>query len=107
MPGVHPGLRPVGAAVTRRLRPNLRPGSHGCGGSSSSVILWGVTTTTRHEVDWLTWSMGEIYPEAFAELLALVPGLERGGNLPAAYNRLLTSPTSRLTLRPPDPSTFR
>jgi proline iminopeptidase len=52
-------------------------------------VLWGVTTTTRHEVDWLTWSMGEIYPEAFAELLALVPGLEPGGNLPAAYNLLL------------------
>jgi proline iminopeptidase len=35
--------------------------------------------------------MGEIYPEAFAELLALVPGLEHGGNLPAAYHRLLMS----------------
>src|SRR5258707_9829000 len=35
--------------------------------------------------------MGEIYPEAFAGLLALVPGLERGGNLPAAYNCLLMS----------------
>ena len=57
----------------------------------SELVLWGVTTTTRHEVDWLTWSMGEIYPEAFAELLALVPGLERGGNLPAAYHRLLMS----------------
>jgi proline iminopeptidase len=57
----------------------------------SELVLWGVTTTTRHEVDWLTWSMGEIYPEAFARLLALVPGLERGGNLPAAYNRLLMS----------------
>ena len=57
----------------------------------SELVLWGVTTTTRHEVDWLTWSMGEIYPEAFAGLLALVPGLERGGNLPAAYNCLLTS----------------
>lgn len=55
----------------------------------SELVLWGVTTTTRYEVDWLTWSMGEIYPEAFAELLALVPGLERGGNIPAAYNRLL------------------
>lgn len=50
----------------------------------SELVLWGVTTTTRHEVDWLTWSMGEIYPEAFAELLALVPDLERGGNLLAA-----------------------
>src|SRR5258707_6876650 len=57
----------------------------------SELVLWGVTTTTRHEVDWLTWSMGEIYPEAFAGLLALVPGLELGGNLPAAYNCLLMS----------------
>ena len=38
----------------------------------SELVLWGVTATTRHEVDWLTWGMGEIYPEAFAELLALV-----------------------------------
>jgi proline iminopeptidase len=55
----------------------------------SELVLWGVTTTTRPEVDWLTWGMGEVYPEAFADLLALVPGLERGGNLPAAYHRLL------------------
>ncbi|HEX2176789.1 MAG TPA: prolyl aminopeptidase [Nocardioidaceae bacterium] len=57
----------------------------------SELVLWGVTTTTRHEVDWLTWSMGEVYPEAFAELRALVPDLERGDNLPGAYNRLLMS----------------
>jgi len=57
----------------------------------SELVLWGVTTTTRHEVDWLTWTMGEIYPEAFAELRALVPGLEEGENLPAAYHRLLMS----------------
>jgi proline iminopeptidase len=58
----------------------------------SELVLWAVTTTTRHEVDWMTWGMGEIYPEAFAELLALVPDLERGGNVPAAYNRLLMGP---------------
>lgn len=57
----------------------------------SELVLWGVTTTTQHEVDWLTWSMGEVYPEAFSELLELVPDLERGGNVPAAYNRLLMS----------------
>ena len=62
----------------------------------SELVLWGVTTTTRLEVDWLTWSMGEIYPEAFAQLLALVPGLRRGGNLPAAYNRLLMSTDAAL-----------
>lgn len=62
----------------------------------SELVLWGVTTTTRHEVDWLTWSMGEIYPESFAELLALVPELERGDNVPAAYNRLLMGSDAHL-----------
>lgn len=57
----------------------------------TELVLWGVVTTTRAEVDWLTWSMGEIYPEAFAELRALVPHLQWGDNLPAAYHRLLMS----------------
>lgn len=57
----------------------------------SELVLWGGVTTTKHEVDWMTWTMGEVYPEAFAQLLALVPDLEDGGNLPAAYNQLLMS----------------
>ena len=62
-----------------------------CPSRVSELVLWGVTTTTPHEVSWLTWTMGEVYPEAFAELLALVPGLERGGNVAASYNKLLMS----------------
>ena len=58
----------------------------------SHLVLWGVVTTTKQEVDWFTWSMGEIHPEAFAELRALVPHLNNGDNLPAAYHRLLMSP---------------
>jgi proline iminopeptidase len=65
----------------------------------SELVLWGVVTTTRHEVDWMTWTMGEIYPEAFAQLRALVPDLKRGENLPAAYNRLLMSGDSHLQER--------
>jgi proline iminopeptidase len=57
----------------------------------SELVLWGVGTTSPHEVAWLTWNMGEVYPEAFAELRALVPDLEPGGNLPAAYHLLLMS----------------
>lgn len=57
----------------------------------AELVLWGVTTTTRHEVDWMTWSMGEVYPEAFGNLRALAPDLCEGDNLPAAYYRLLTS----------------
>ena len=62
----------------------------------SELVLWGVVTTTRYEVDWMTWGMGEIYPEAFAQLCALVPDLSRGENLPAAYNRLLIGPDTDL-----------
>src|SRR4051812_43362619 len=29
----------------------------------TELVLWAVTTTSRHEIDWLTWTMGEIYPE--------------------------------------------
>ena len=57
----------------------------------SELVLWAVTTTTQHEVDWMTWGMGEVYPEAFARLLELVPEMRQGDNLPAAYNRLLMS----------------
>jgi proline iminopeptidase len=62
----------------------------------SELVLWGVGTTTRHEADWFTWGMGEVYPEAFAELRALVPDLDQGGNLSAAYSRLLMSPDTEL-----------
>jgi proline iminopeptidase len=59
---------------------------------ASHLVLWGVVTSTKQEIDWFTWSMGEIYPEAFADLWALVPNLKTGDNLPAAYHRLLVSP---------------
>lgn len=55
----------------------------------SEMVFWGAVTTTREEVDWLTWTMGEIYPEAFASLRSLVPHVERGGNLTIAINELL------------------
>ena len=58
----------------------------------SALVLWGVVTTTPEEVDWLTWGMGEVYPEAFADLRALAPHVERGDNIPAALHELLMSP---------------
>jgi proline iminopeptidase len=54
----------------------------------SELVLWGVGTTSPHEMARFTWSLGEVYPEAFAELRSLVPDLEPGGNLPAASHRL-------------------
>lgn len=58
----------------------------------SEMVFWGAVTTTREEVDWLTWTMGEVYPEAFDALRSLVPEVERGDNLPAAVHDLLMDP---------------
>lgn len=55
----------------------------------SEMVFWGAVTTTQQEVDWLTWSMGEVYPEAFASIRSLVPDVPHGGNLPAAVHQLL------------------
>ncbi|MGN7248108.1 alpha/beta fold hydrolase [Janibacter anophelis] len=59
----------------------------------SEMVFWGAVTTTREEVDWLTWTMGEVYPEAFDRLRSIVPTLERGDNLPAAVHALLMDPS--------------
>jgi proline iminopeptidase len=56
------------------------------------VILAGVGTTTAAEVDWITRSMGRVFPEAWERFVDGVPEGERDGNLAAAYARLLRSP---------------
>lgn len=58
----------------------------------SEIVCWGAVTTTREEVDWLTWSMGEVFPEAFDSLRSLVPELRSGDNMPAAMHQLLMDP---------------
>jgi proline iminopeptidase len=58
----------------------------------SELVLRGVVTTRADEIDWVTWQMGKVYPEAFDELLAALPEGERTGNIPAAFHRLLVSP---------------
>ncbi|MGL5852744.1 MAG: alpha/beta fold hydrolase, partial [Phycicoccus sp.] len=55
----------------------------------SEIVLWAVVTTRARDVHWLTHSMGEIYPEEFDDLRALLPAHERSGNIPAAIHRLL------------------
>ncbi|QBR94057.1 prolyl aminopeptidase [Nocardioides euryhalodurans] len=57
----------------------------------SEMVLWAVVTTRERDVHWLTHVMGEVYPEEFDRLLALLPPDERGGNVPAAVHRLLLS----------------
>ena len=57
----------------------------------SEMVLWAVVTTRRYEVDWLTHTMGHVYPREFEALLAVLPAEERSGNIAAGLNRLLMS----------------
>jgi proline iminopeptidase len=58
----------------------------------SELVLWAVVTTRARDVEWLTHTMGQVYPAEFDALLELVPPDERGGNIAAAIHRLLRSP---------------
>jgi len=56
----------------------------------SEMVLWAVVTTRRKDVDWLTHVMGEIYPEEFDQLVAILPAGTQ--NVPGALHSLLRSP---------------
>lgn len=58
----------------------------------SDLVLWAVVTTRAFEIEWLTRTMGHVYPYEFAEFLSALPEEERDGNVAAAFNRLLVSP---------------
>jgi proline iminopeptidase len=55
----------------------------------SALVLWAVVTTRRHEIEWLTRTMGEVYPAEFDALLASLPPEADLANVPLAVNRLL------------------
>jgi proline iminopeptidase len=57
----------------------------------SEVVLLGVTTTRRSEIDWLYRGVGRFFPEEWARFRAGVPEAERG-DLVAAYARLMENP---------------
>lgn len=63
----------------------------------SGVVLMAVTTTDRSQVDWITETVGAIFPEAWDRLAAHAEqaniGYRRGeGRLIAAYARLMSHP---------------
>lgn len=58
----------------------------------SEIILVGVTTTRRSEIDWLYHGVGRMFPEQWARFRAGVPAAERAGDLVEAYHRLLNDP---------------
>jgi proline iminopeptidase len=55
----------------------------------TEMILVSVVDTSRRQVEWVTRSMGRIFPEEWARFRDAVPELERHGDLSAAYSRLL------------------
>lgn len=56
------------------------------------MVLGAVTAGTRQETTWITRDMGRVFPREWEHFAALVPEAERGGDLAAAYARLLASP---------------
>jgi proline iminopeptidase len=56
----------------------------------TELVLWGVATTRRAEIDWLyRGGVAPLLPEAWARFRAGVPPAERDGDLIEAYHRLL------------------
>ena len=55
----------------------------------SEIVLPGVTTSRRSEIDWLYRGVGRFFPEEWERFRAGVPEAERDGDLLAAYARLM------------------
>jgi proline iminopeptidase len=64
----------------------------------AELVMWAVVTTGKHEIDWLTWTMGDLFPEEFENLLNFLPKPIADGNIPLEFNRLLISPDPRIHL---------
>jgi proline iminopeptidase len=57
----------------------------------SEIVVNGVTTTRRREIDWLYRGVGRFFPEQWHRFRLGVPEAERAGDLVAAYARLMES----------------
>jgi proline iminopeptidase len=65
----------------------------------TALVLAAVTSGRRPETDWITRDMRRIFPEEWDAFAAGVPGVERDGDLSAAYARLLASPDPEVSDR--------
>jgi proline iminopeptidase len=61
-------------------------------GRVSEIVISGVTTTRRAEIDWLYRGVGRFFPEQWERFLAGAPGTPRDGDIVAAYARLAEDP---------------
>ena len=57
----------------------------------SEIVLNGVGTTRRSEIDWLYRGVGRFFPDAWERFRAGVPEPERDGDIVAAYARMMNS----------------
>lgn len=58
----------------------------------SEIVIAGVTTTRRSEIDWLYRGVGRFFPEQWERFLAGALGASRDSDLVAAYARLTDHP---------------
>ena len=58
----------------------------------SEIVLFGIATTTRRDVEWVTRDVGRLFPAQWARFRDGVPAAERDGSLVEAYSRLLHDP---------------
>lgn len=58
----------------------------------TGLVLVGVTTTRRQEIDWLYHGLGRFFPEQWARFRDGVPPHDRDGDLVDAYHSLLMGP---------------
>ena len=58
----------------------------------SEIVIPGVTMTRRSEVDWLYQGVGRFFPEAWDRFRTGPPEADHGGDLVAAYARLMEAP---------------
>jgi proline iminopeptidase len=65
----------------------------------TEMVLVGVTTTRRAEIDWLYRGVAPLFPAQWARFRAGVPPAERDGDLVAAYHRLLQDPDPTIHMR--------
>jgi proline iminopeptidase len=66
----------------------------------TEMILWGVTTGRRSEVDWLfRGGVAVLFPEQWDRLLAGVPAAECDGDVVEAYSRMLHDPDPEVRRR--------
>lgn len=58
----------------------------------AQIVISSVTTTRRHEIDWLYRGVGRFFPEQWERFLAGAPGVPRGGDVVGAYAQLMEHP---------------